>query len=136
MSSGNKCYGYTIFALIVLMAIVGELKAQARIGSSATDIIREFSDKNLKWDRMNDGTKYLWCDDDRISVYYIMDEKSVCQTTYIIPNNQGVVNYYCEKFNKEAVIISDTQWKLYTNGGVLYIKLIYPESGGYLFMLY
>ncbi len=118
------------------MAIVGELKAQARIGSSATDIIREFSDKNLKWDRMNDGTKYLWCDDDRISVYYIMDEKSVCQTTYIIPNNQGVVNYYCEKFNKEAVIISDTQWKLYTNGGVLYIKLIYPESGGYLFMLY
>lgn len=125
-----------VCVLIFIVINVSGLHAQARVGSKATDIATEFSHKGIQYDRANDGTRYLWYSDKSVFVGYYLDENSICTSTIIIPNSQGVLNWYCEKFNKEAVIISDTQWKLYTKGGVMYIQLIYTDDGAYYFRLY
>lgn len=122
--------------LVVVFASFSTLQAQARVGSKASDIATEFSFKGIQYDRTNDGTRYLWYADKSVTVAYYLDDNSICTSTVIIPVNQGVLNYYCEKFNREAVIISDLSWKLYTKGGVLYIKLIYADDGSYYFRLY
>lgn len=110
--------------------------AQARIGSRSSDIMSEFSHKGIQMARADNGTYYLWYKDQSVTVAYYLDDNSYCTSTAIIPHNQGVLNWYCEKFNKEAVIISDTRWKLYTANGVLYIELVYADDGGYYFYLH
>lgn len=127
---------FVAWLFVFLVLALSSLQAQARVGSKATDIATEFSHKGIQYDRANDGTRYLWYSDKSVFVSYYLDENSICTSTIIIPNSQGVLNWYCEKFNKEAVIISDTQWKLYTKGGVMYIQLIYTDDGAYYFRLY
>lgn len=122
--------------LVVVFASFSTLQAQARVGYKSTDIMAEFRDKGIKMDVANDGTRYLWYADNVVTVAYYLDNNYVCESTVIIPVNQGTLNYYCEKFNKEAVIISDTKWKLYTANGIMYINLIYDKEGGYYFRLY
>jgi len=49
-----------------------------------------------------------------------------------MPKSVGVLNYYVEKYNNEYVIVSDKEWKYYTNNGlVLHIKLLYLEGNSY-----
>lgn len=110
--------------------------AQARIGSSSSDILSEFRDKGIQWARTDDGSRYLWFEASNVTVAYYFDEKSYCHLTVIVPHNQGALNFYCEKYNKEAVIISETRWKLYTANGVMDIELVYADDGGYYFRLY
>ena len=139
MGKAGKTWNKTVIIACLLVlgfAVVSSLQAQARVGTKANDIISEFSHKGIQYDRTNDGTKFLWYSDKSVFVAYYLDENSVCTSTVIIPNSQGVLNWYCEKFNREAVIISDTSWKLYTKGGVLYIKLVYTDDGAYYFKLY
>lgn len=137
MGKAVKAWNTTaIIACLMVFAAFSSLQAQARVGSKASDIATEFSHKGIQYDRTTDGTRYLWYADKSVTVAYYLDDNSICTSTVIIPVNQGVLNYYCEKFNREAVIISDLSWKLYTKGGVLYIKLIYADDGSYYFRLY
>ena len=131
----------TKFKYICVMAIFFFMMpsinlAQARIGSTSNEIISEFREKGIQWGRADDGSRYLWYEAGNFTVAYYLNENSYCYLTLVVPHNQGALNFFCEKYNKEAVIISETKWKLYTASGVMDIELIYADDGGYYFRLY
>ena len=64
-----------------------------------------------------------WQDDDIISYYYF-DKDGWCDLCYIQMKNNGSLNNYVEKFNKQYVIVSNTEWKLYSTNGILSCKLM------------
>lgn len=122
----------TILFGITSLVIFG----QARLGSSATEIKNEFweSRYNLKSGYDKDGDYYITITTERATVTYLFNSDKVCYLTAIIPDAQGDLNFYVELYNKQYVIVSSTQWKMYSNNGIANINLIYPEGGGYFFL--
>jgi len=123
----------TVFALIIIGFISF---GQSRLGSSANEIKSEFygSKYNLKEAYDKDRDYYIKIDDTRATVLYYFSSNRICNATVIAPDNQGALNYYVERYNKLYVILSSTTWKMYSNGGVSNIELVYPDSGGYFFV--
>ncbi|MBS1632917.1 MAG: hypothetical protein JST10_10135 [Bacteroidetes bacterium] len=123
--------------LAILFAITSSIVfGQARLGSSASDIKSEFweSHYKLKSGYDKDGDYYITIVTERATVTYYFNSDKVCYLTAIIPDNQGALNFYVELYNKQYVIVSSKQWKMYSENGIANIKLIYPEGGGYYFL--
>ena len=123
--------------LTILFAITSVIVfGQARLGSTASEIRSEFweSSYNLKSGYDDDGDYYITITTERATVAYYFKSDKVCYLTAIIPNNQDALNFYVELYNKQYVVVSATQWKMYSNNGIANINLIYPEGGGYYFL--
>lgn len=122
----------TILFGITSLVIFG----QARLGSTATEIKTEFweSSYNLKSGYTDDYDYYITITTDNATVTYFFNSDKVCTLTAIIPDNQGALNFYVELYNKKYVIVSNTEWKMYSNNGIAKINLIYPDDGGYYFV--
>lgn len=123
--------------LTILFAITSVIVfGQARLGSTVSDIKSEFWESTYKqksgYDE--DGDYYITIETERATVTYYFNSDKVCVLTAIIPNNQGDLNFYVEMYNKQYVIVSSTQWKMYSNNGIANIQLIYPQGGGYYFL--
>jgi hypothetical protein len=105
--------------------------AQARIGSSATEIKNVFweSHYNLKSGYDNDGDYFITIEIEKATVAYYFDLDKICSRTVIFPDNQGALNFYVELYNKQYVIVSPTEWKMYSSGGIANIKLIFTDDG-------
>lgn len=122
--------------LTILFAITSIIAfGQARLGTSATDIRSEFSESryNLKSGYDDDGDYYITIETERATVIYYFNSEKICYLTLIAPDNQGALNYYVELYNKQYVIVSSKQWKMYSENGIANIELVYPEGGGYFF---
>lgn len=123
--------------LTILFAITSVIVfGQARLGSSASEIKSEFweSKYKLKSGYDSDGDYYITIETERATVTYYFNSERVCTLTVIIPDNQGALNFYVELYNKQYVIVSSKQWRMYSDGGIANIHLIYPEGGGYYFL--
>lgn len=109
---------------------------QARLGFSKQEIRTEFIAPryNLQSGYTDDGTYFISIEVERASVIYLFNSEGYCTATGIIPDNQGALNFFVEMYNDRYVIISPTEWKMYSEDGILSIKLIYPENGGYYFV--
>lgn len=109
---------------------------QARLGSTATEIKTEYweSSYNLKSGYTDDYVYYITITLVNAKVMYFFNSDKVCILTSIIPNNQGALNFFVELYNKQYVIISNTEWKMYSNNGIAKINLIYTDDGDYYFM--
>ncbi len=122
----------TILFGITSLTIFG----QARLGSTATEIKNEFweSTYNLKSGYTDDGIYYVSIETERATVIYWFNTDKVCTLCMIVPDNQGALNFYVELYNRQYVIVSSTKWKMYSDGGIAEISLIYPDDGGYYFL--
>jgi hypothetical protein len=109
---------------------------QARLHTSAAEIREEFSESryDLKSGYDNDGDFYIRIFTERATVFYYFNSKSICYMTIIKPDDQGALNYYAELYNKQYVVISPTKWRMYSEGGIADIELVYPEDGGFYFV--
>lgn len=109
---------------------------QVRLGSSVTEIKKEFweSSYKLKGGYTDDNLYYISIETERASVIYYFNSDKVCTLCAILPDNQGQLNYYVELYNNQYVIVSPTQWKMYSNNGIANINLVYPDEGGYVFI--
>lgn len=121
---------------MTLLLLVNVAFSQARLGSTASEIKNEFweSTYNLKSGYTDDGIYYVSIETERASVMYWFNTEKVCTLCMIIPDNQGALNFYVELYNKQYVIVSSTEWKMYSADGIAKISLIYPEDGGYYFL--
>lgn len=122
----------TILFAIATMVVFG----QARLGSKVSEIKSEFyeSNYNLKSGYANDGDYYITITTEKATVAYYFNSDLVCYLTAIMPNNQGALNFYVELYNKQYVVVSATEWKMYSNNGIAKISLVYPDGGGYYFL--
>ena len=119
-----------------LLLIINLAFSQARLGSSVDDIKNEFGEAeyNLKSGYSDDGTYYVTISTDRATVIYYFSKEKICTLCMIVPDNQGALNFYVELYNEQYVIVSSTEWKMYSGGGIAEISLIYPDDGGYFFL--
>ncbi len=124
--------------ILILVFIMSSFLSigQSRLGTSSSEIKTEFSDPeyNLETGYTDEGSYFVSITINEATVNYYFDENKICNICIISPKNQGQLNYYVEKYNKQYVIISSTEWKMYSEYGISEIKLIFPDEGGFLFL--
>lgn len=117
-----------IIALIVMLPMIG--KAQAHLGSTLTDIKAMHPDKVFTVDYTDDGVKYAYTDMVYGTFfYYFKKETGLSNLCLQIPFNMNTLNGQVEAYNKKYVIVSETSWKAYLEGGgLMKINLTYEED--------
>ena len=106
------------------------VKSQAHIGSTLSDIKAMHSDKIFTTNYTSDGEKYAFAD---MSLgrffYYFNTETNLSHFCIQVPNDMKALNAQVEIYNTKYVIISETSWKAYLEGGgMLKINLEYNEE--------
>lgn len=122
-----------LFICFFSIFISSVTNAQSRLGYTEYDIRNvEFPNEKFTTRFTDDKIKYIVWENERVVNYYYFDSKGLCNNCFTMPKSVGVLNYYVEKYNNEYVIVSDKEWKYYTNNGlVLHIKLLYLEGNSY-----
>lgn len=117
-----------IFALIVILPFLGN--AQAHLGETPSGIKALHPDKTFTEDYTKDGQKYISAEMYYGTfVYYFNKETGLSDFCIQIPHNMTALNAQVEIYNKKYVIISETSWKAYLEGGgLLKINLKYEED--------
>ena len=125
---------FFIFFLF-LLSCTGSF-AQARLGTAASDIRNEFSHLKMSSGNTDDGDYYLKVTMERSTVIYYFTSKYICYLTMIIPDDQGMLNWYVEHYNNNYVIINSRKWKMYSANGISNIELLFTDEGLCYFMWY
>jgi hypothetical protein len=120
---------------IVFVLISGLTFGQARVNWSEKEIRNDFPNETLEVGYTDEGKKYLIRSADLGSTIYYLDDENICTFCAVFPKNQGVLNAFAERYNKDYVIISDTKWKMYSNSGIMYIELKFKDNS-YYFIYY
>ncbi|QQS51126.1 MAG: hypothetical protein IPM71_16470 [Bacteroidota bacterium] len=117
-----------IFALIMMLPLLG--KAQAHLGSTLVDIKALHPDKEFTVKYTDDGQKYAFADMVYGTFFYYFDkETGLSNVCYQVPFNMNTLNGQVEAYNKKYVIVSETSWKAYLEGGgLMKINLTYVED--------
>jgi hypothetical protein len=125
-----------LFLIIILVPILSN--AQAHLGSTEKEIRDLHSDKTFEIGYNNDGEKY-------ISsfmyfgtfIYYFDKDTKLSNYCIQIVDKINYLNGQVEAYNKKYVIISDSEWKAYLEGGnILKIKLTYNEEHNFYIFNY
>lgn len=119
----------TLFLLTMMILFYSKSFSQSRLGYTESQIRSEFSEQYFTTAYTEKGVKYIHFTNERFLAMYFFDKDNVCFLCSATPLNGGVLNYMVESYNKKYVIVSDTQWKYYTdNGLIIYIELV--ETSG------
>ena len=105
-------------------------KAQAYLGSSLKDIKAKHPYKVFTIDFTTSGTKFASAKMDYGTFYYYFDKETELSNYCMqIPDNITALNAQVEIYNKKYVIVSETSWKAYLDGGgILKINLVYDKE--------
>ena len=116
------------FIITLFISIYGN--AQAHLGSTLEELKEMHPDKTFTIDYANSGKKFASADMTYGTFsYYFNKETGLTDFCIQIPNNITALNALVEIYNKKYVIVSETSWKAYLDGGaILYINLIYSEE--------
>lgn len=117
-----------IFAFIVMLPFVG--KAQAHLGVTLAELKAIHTDKVFTVKYTDDGQKYAYTDMYYGTFYYYFDkETGLSNFCMQIPDNMTALNAQVESYNKKYVILSETSWKAYLEGGgLMNINLQYNKE--------
>jgi len=117
-------------SICLLILTINCTYSQARIGNSIKDIKDEFKDPVYKLTSgiNNYGIDYISVETERASIVYYFNDENICYITIIVPDNQGAINYYVELYNNQYVIVSSTEWKMYSKKGIAKIKLKFGDD--------
>ena len=117
-----------ILTIGVLFPLI--LKGQAHLGSSFADLKSRYPEKKFKIEYANNGRKYTTADQPYGTfIYYFDGETNLTDFCIQIPNNMAALNAQVEAYNKKYVIVTETSWKAYLEGGgIMNINLSYDEE--------
>ena len=114
----NRMMKKLLFLLIIVLPILSN--AQAHLGSTEKEIRDLHSDKTFEIGYTDNGEKY-------ISsfmyfgtfVYYFDKETKLSNFCIQIVDEMPYLNGQVEAYNKKYVIVSDSEWKAYLEGGIV-----------------
>ena len=117
-----------LFLLFVFLPILGN--TQAHLGATEKEIRDLHSDKIFEVDYTDDGEKYISAFMIYGTFYYYFDkETGLSNNCMQIVDEMVYLNGQVEVYNNKYVVVSDTEWKAYLEGGgVLKINLSYNEE--------
>jgi hypothetical protein len=112
--------------------------AQAHLGQSLSGLKMEYPDRVFKIEYAEDGTKFTTAKHPLGTFLYYFDKET--DLTFMcmqIPNDLQALNTQVEIYNRKYVIVSESSWKAYLDGGnTMKIKLIYSEELGTYYFVY
>ncbi len=117
-----------LLCVIFLLPFFGY--SQAHLGISLTELKELHNDKTFKINFTDDGTKYASAEMPFGEFsYYFGKEDGLTFRCIQIPDNMTALNAQVENYNKKYVIVSETSWKAYLDGGgIMKINLVYNEE--------
>jgi hypothetical protein len=116
------------FFILILLPLMS--KAQAHLGESFSGLESRYPDLTFEVETTNDGTIYTTAQQlFGTFIYYFDGETGLTNLCVQIPDDLQALNAQVEIYNKKYVIISETSWKAYLDGGsTMEINLIYNEE--------
>jgi hypothetical protein len=117
-----------LIALVTLIIFSNNTEAQARLGSNKSEIMKEFSEKNIKVNLTDDGEEYLSFESNISVNLYYLDKDEICYNVVIFPKDNSAINTIAEFYNEHYVVVDETHWKMYTSNGIAKIDLIFFEN--------
>ncbi len=105
--------------------------SQVRLGYTEEAIREEFYDNKTYDKAYKDDYYYIsydFGDDDVLALYYFKYDQKGCYSTIVAPRTQGTLNTLVERYNRQYVIISSTEWMMYHDEGIARIRLIYEDE--------
>jgi len=123
----------TLFIGTALMLLSIFSFGQSRLGFTKDEIFNEFNDGSTKIEYAvnKNGVPTLSADLKTCRVIYVIRDDGYCYKTLILPKSEELLHSYIQHYNKEYVIISDTEWKAYISGIPTTVKLIFDDGVGY-----
>jgi hypothetical protein len=119
----------TIITILLLFQLTFNVNGQIRLNSNKSEIKSEFFESKYSLEEMNiDGIDAISIFTDRANILYMFNSNNVCKISILVPHTQGDLNYFVESYNNRYVILSDNEWKMYTENGIAEIKLLYDAD--------
>jgi hypothetical protein len=117
-----------MFLFIVFLPILSN--AQAHLGSTEKEIRDLHSDKTFEVGYSDNGEKYICAFMIYGTFFYFFDKETRLSNFCIQAiDKMPYLNGQVEAYNKKYVIVSDTEWKAYLEGGgTMNIELKYNEE--------
>ena len=114
------------------------VNTQSHLGISLADLRELHNDKTFKISYSDDGTKYASANMPLGEfIYYFGKEDGLTYRCIQFPNNMTALNTQVEIYNKKYVIVSETSWKAYLDGGgIMKINLAYDEEYKFYYFTY
>lgn len=122
-------YKIAALFLVSLFFSLFEVNAQARLGYTKDAITEEFSDLEQEEGYTDEGKPYLDVLFSHGQFAYYFNEDGICDFCILIPKNDQLLHKTITLNNEDYVVVSDTEWKKYTDSGILSIALYFSEKG-------
>jgi len=124
-----------VFALFLALPLISN--AQAHLGESFSGLKTRYPDKYFIIEYTDEGTKYTSVEFNLgIFIYYFDKATNLTNACIQIPHSITALNAQVEIYNNKYVIVSETSWKAYLEGGgIMNINLTY-ESEYDLYVFY
>jgi len=119
--------------LLVLLAMATSVFSQARLGRSIFEVKAEYTEYSVTEQKLGDSDMLL-IDLPKAYVKHVFNDQNDCILSLIIPKDSPAVQYYVERYNKELVIISPTEWRFYVGGSIAQVKLITTDDKSIMFL--
>ncbi len=114
--------------------IVQNSNAQAKLGSSISEIKKEFATGyDLEIDFYQDKYMITTTNDDSYN-HYFFDENEKCRITVIQPRSDSKVQSFIEYYNGKYAIISPKEWRWYNESGIA--KIEFANNNGTMIFIW
>lgn len=116
--------------LVILCLLYATIAfSQVRLNFTKSEIVSEFSEDKFKLKEFKyEGLDAVTIFTERVNLLYLFNKNKICKASVLIPHTKQDLKYFIELYNREYVIISDTEWKMYSNNNVSTIELIYTKG--------
>jgi hypothetical protein len=125
-----------LIILLVLLPNLALSQAQPFFNYNPSEIKAKRPNADWSYTKWGDNDELfaMGYKDPEAFVMYFFDEDNACVITSITPKTQGDLQAFVESYNKRYVIVSDTEWKFYSEGVVFNCQLAQTKTGIYFFM--
>lgn len=120
--------------MLVLLSIVAPAFSQARLGRNFYEVYQEYAENYSVTKDKFEGNNVLTIEMNRAFIKHLFDSNNNCILSMIVPKNTIDVQYYVERYNKELVIMSPTEWRFYVGNAIAKVSLETTNDNSIVFI--
>ena len=115
--------------LLLFLLISTSVFSQQLVGVSYSDVVKNY---DVKLTYAEDGSTYLSLTEKNYYAFYFFNDDNICWCTLIYPRSLDSMYALIEVLNDHYIVVSDTEWKMYSNGVVVNAMLIRDDDNQYV----
>ncbi|MBN2662832.1 MAG: hypothetical protein JXR68_04210 [Bacteroidales bacterium] len=115
--------------LSVLLIFTLSANAQACLNYTESAVRNNFPYQVFTSGTTTDGVRYISTSFDHADVGYYFNNEGYSYFVQMIPKNNSALNTMIKYYNANYVIISATEWRAYTDVGIMKVQLFFNNNG-------